>query len=94
MESLTRPVSFARALLALSRARQSGVLHVDSELGVCRIAIADGVPRAASMARGTARAIGDALLADGALDPAAHARAVEGQTAPQPWSAAGWSRAV
>jgi hypothetical protein len=82
MESLARPVSFARALLALSRARQSGVLHVHSELGVCRIAIADGVPRAASSARGTGRALGDALLADGALDPAAHARAVEQQTAP------------
>lgn len=73
---MAQAVSFARALLALERNQRTGVLHVTTEFGVCRIAIADGVPRAANGFPRAQRALGDALCADGALDAAAHASAV------------------
>jgi hypothetical protein len=76
VESLTAAVSFARALIALERARSSGVLHVRSETCACRIAIEDGVVCASSRVRGAERTLGDALLADGELDVPAHERAI------------------
>jgi hypothetical protein len=82
MESMAEAVSFARALLALERARRSGVLHVTTEFGVCRIAMADGVARAAS-GFPPQRALGDALCAGGALDASAHASAVLNHEAPR-----------
>jgi hypothetical protein len=71
MDSLPGAISLARALLSLSRARQTGVLHVESELGGCRLSIVDGVPRAA---RGLTfeDPLGDALVREGELDPHAH----------------------
>jgi hypothetical protein len=85
MESLSQAVSLARALLSLSRSRQTGVLYVETELGTCRVAVVEGVPRAASALAGVERSLGDALFAEGALDLDAHARAVEHDaTAPGP----------
>ena len=68
-------VSLARALIALARGRQTGVLRVCTERGECRIAVVEGVLRAAS-ALGADEPLGDALVRDGALDVEAHARAL------------------
>src|SRR5262245_34959680 len=76
MDSLPGAVSLARALLSLSRSRQTGVLHVVTERGECRLAIVAGIARAASGASFAEHAVGDALLRDGALDPTAHAAAM------------------
>jgi hypothetical protein len=76
MDSLPGAVSLARALLSLSRARRTGVLHVATELGECRLAIVDGVPRAASALPGRDETLGDALMREGALDPQAHHEAL------------------
>lgn len=75
-------VSLARALLTLGRTRATGVLHVSADAGVCRVALVDGVVRAASTLPGQDQPLGDTLIGDGALDVAAHARALE-QTAPR-----------
>jgi hypothetical protein len=69
-------VSLARALLSLSRARQTGVLHVSTELGACSLTLVDGVPRAASALPGMEETLGDALMRAGALDPRAHHEAL------------------
>lgn len=76
MDTLPSAVSLARALLSLSRSRQTGVLHVISEVGVCRLAIVEGVPRAASGPPGLQEPLGDALMREGELDPEAHAAAL------------------
>jgi hypothetical protein len=76
MDSMPSAVSLARALLLLSRARRTGVLHIATEFGACRVAVVAGVPRAATALPGFAQPLGDALLADGALDPYAHAEAL------------------
>lgn len=76
VDSLSSAVSFARALLALSRSEQSGVLSVESELGRCRFSIVKGVVRAASSLPGFADALGDGLLRQGELDPRAHGEAL------------------
>jgi hypothetical protein len=47
MDTLPGAMSLARALLSLSRSRATGVLHVMTELGGCRLTIVSGVPRAA-----------------------------------------------
>jgi hypothetical protein len=77
MDSLPGAVSLARALLSLSRARKTGVLHVATELGECWLAIVDGVPRAAGALPGFDDTLGDALVRDGALDPRAHCEALQ-----------------
>jgi hypothetical protein len=69
-------ISFARSLIALSRARRTGVLVARCELDACHIAIVDGVPRAALLLR-EAEPLGDLLLRDGDLDVAAHLRALD-----------------
>jgi hypothetical protein len=65
-------LSLARALLAASRARSTGVLAVATEHGVARVALDAGVPRAASALIDEADALGDVLLRSGALDPRGH----------------------
>ena len=70
----------ARALLTLARTRATGVLHVSADVGRCRIAIVDGVARAATALPGRDRTLGDALASDGALDVQAHARAMASGT--------------
>jgi len=77
VDSLPGAVSLARALLSLSRARQTGVLHVATELGGCWLALVGGVPRAASALPGLDDTLGDALVREGALDPAAHHEALQ-----------------
>jgi hypothetical protein len=77
MDSLPGAVSLARALLSLSRARQTGVLHVVTELGGCWLVIVDGVPRAASPLPGHDDTLGDALVREGVLDPQAHHEALQ-----------------
>jgi hypothetical protein len=47
MDTLPGAVSLARALLSLTRSRRTGVLHVMTELGGCRLTIVAGLPRAA-----------------------------------------------
>lgn len=78
MDSVSGAVSLARALLALRRSAQSGILCVHSELGSCRLAIEAGLVRAASELPGSDDALGDALLRAGALDVCAHRRALAG----------------
>jgi hypothetical protein len=84
MDSVSGAVSLARALLSLWRSEQSGVLHVQSELGACRLSIVRGVLRAASALPCAGDALGDGLLRDGALDARAHARALADRSAGQP----------
>jgi len=69
-------VSLSRALLALSRARRTGVLCVCTEYGTCRIAVVDGVLRAAASLATLDEPLGDALMRDGALDAGAHTDAL------------------
>ena len=68
VEALLQAASFGRVLLALSRGRQTGVMCVGGEFGACWIAIDQGVPRAARFADGAPGALGDTLVAQGALD--------------------------
>lgn len=77
MDSLPGAVSLARALLALSRSRSTGVLHVNTERGSCRIAVCAGIARAASGLEREGQPLGDALVRDGALDVRAHGEALE-----------------
>ena len=62
-------LSLARALLAASRARMTGALSIATELGVARIVLDRGVPRAASALAAEADTLGDVLLRSGTLDP-------------------------
>jgi hypothetical protein len=77
VDALSAPVSFARALLALARSAQSGVLYAQSELGSCRLAIARGKICAVRGLGASSDTLGDALLRSGELDARAHARALE-----------------
>ncbi len=81
MHELHSALSLARALLSLCRARKTGVLSVCSRTDVCRIAVVDGVLRAAGSA-GDVEPLGDVLLRGGDLDTPAHLRALE-QGAPE-----------
>ena len=69
-------VSLSRALLALARGCRSGVLRVCTEHGTCRIAVVDGVLRAASALSAVDEPLGDALMRAGELDARAHADAL------------------
>lgn len=69
-------VSLSRALLALARARRTGVLRVSTEHGTCSVAVVDGVLRASSALAAVDEPLGDALMRDGALDARAHADAM------------------
>jgi hypothetical protein len=77
MDSLDGAVSLARALLSLWRARHTGILHVQTELGSCRLAIVSGMLRALGGLPGSEDTLGDALMRDGELDPQAHGQALE-----------------
>lgn len=66
----------ARALLALDRGRQTGVLHVVGDARRWRFAVVEGAVRAVAGPRG--ELLGDALLRAGAMDPAAHREALQG----------------
>ena len=82
-------MSLARALLALSRARATGVLTVAGDAGSCGFAVADGVPRAASGSLGGPAALGDRLLREGSLDITHHAHTLHGG-APPDGPVGGW----
>jgi hypothetical protein len=84
MDSWSGAVSLARALLALWRSQQSGVLCLRTELGACRWSIVRGVLRAASPLPCAGDALGDALLRDGALDARAHGQALVDRRTAQP----------
>lgn len=71
MDDLPGAVSLARALVALARGHSTGVLQVCSGFDVCRIAVVDGVVRAASSRRDQL-ALGDVLLRAGDLNEQAH----------------------
>jgi hypothetical protein len=61
-------VSLARALLTLSRSEQSGVLHVSSSVERFKLVLDAGVVRALSGGDSDQHALGDVLLASGALN--------------------------
>lgn len=83
MHDLPGAVSLARALLALHRGHGTGVLRVCSGADVCRIAVVDGVVRAAAGKRDKL-ALGDVLLGSGDLDRHAHMRALSAGRATGP----------
>ena len=70
-------VSFARALLTLSRSKRTGVLEVCGRAGqACRVAIVEGTPRAIAGQDAVGEPLGDTLLRRGELDLSAHKRAL------------------
>jgi hypothetical protein len=75
MHDLPSAVSLARALLALHRGRSTGVLRVCSGAEVCRLAVVDGIVRAAAGQRDRLT-LGDVLMRSGDLDGNAHRRAL------------------
>jgi hypothetical protein len=87
MNHVPGAVSLARALVALSRGHSTGVLTVCSPYDVCRIAVVDGVPRAATSKRSGAT-LGDVLLRAGDLDAKKHMQALE-SAAPH-WPVGAW----
>ncbi len=87
MNSLPSAVSLARALLALARVRSTGVLTVCSPYDVCRIAVVEGVPRAAASKRSGA-SLGDVLLREGDLDQQKHLHALD--AGPPDWPIGAW----
>lgn len=86
MDQVPAAISLARALLALSRARATGVLEVMSAHLRARVAVTCGTPRAAAMPGLSDETLGDLLARHGALDVEAHARALERST---PWGPVG-----
>lgn len=84
MDRLPAATSLARALLALSRAGATGVLEVSAVARSARVAVMDGIPRAAALEPGDDLTLGDLLAREGALDAAAHARALERGAPPGP----------
>ena len=84
MEVHVGTVSLARALMALDRTRQSGVLQVIGDAGRCRVTVIKGTPRAAGAVPGAEASLGDTLLRSGDLDTEAHRRAMERGNAARP----------
>jgi hypothetical protein len=76
MDTLPTAASLARALLSLSRSRQTGVLHVMAELGGCRLTIVSGVARAAGGPAAFEEPVEEALACDDAPDPEAQLEAM------------------
>lgn len=72
-------VSFARALLTLQRAAQTGVLEVLGQGERVRVAVVDGIPRAVTPLRSADLSLGDALLRAGDLDADRHRSAMHEQ---------------
>ena len=87
MQDLPSAVSLARALLALHRGRGTGVFRVCSGEEVCRLAVVDGVVRAAAGQRDRLT-LGDVLMRSGDLDGNAHRRALSQGAAQGP--VGGW----
>lgn len=77
MATTAGTVYLARALLALDRTRQTGVLRVSGDTDRCLVAVVGGIPRAATPVRGAEDSLGDELLRSGELDGEAHRRALE-----------------
>ena len=80
MDRVPAATSLARALLALSRARATGVLAVAADRRRARVAVMDGTPRAVAVQPGDDETLGDLLSSHGALDAEAHARALARST--------------
>jgi hypothetical protein len=80
MDSLPGATSLARALLTLSRADETGVLHVWAGRGA-RISIAGGAPCAATLEGADEFTLGDILVERGAFDFEAHEAAMLRQDA-------------
>ncbi len=76
MDRLPGATSLSRALLVLDRGRATGVLDVRSHGGHARLAVLGGTPRAMVVTPGDDTVLGDVLEGAGALDAAAHARAL------------------
>ncbi len=76
MDRLPGATSLARALLALERARATGVLEVRAARRSARLALVSGTPTAAVLDPDDGETLGDVLARDGALDREAHARAL------------------
>jgi len=76
MDTLPGAVSLARALLSLSRSRRTGMLHVMTEFGGCRLMIVSGLPRAASGPVEVEDLLADAPVGGGTFDPQAHIEAL------------------
>lgn len=81
MDHLPGATSLARALLALSRSRATGVLRVQGAVARARLSIVQGTPRAVALdgvleATDDDEPLGDLLARDGALDPRVHAWAM------------------
>jgi hypothetical protein len=77
MHSSPDAAALARALLALSRASQTGVLTISSGGRQCRLALQHGCVVAATSTP-AAPTLGDILLQAGEFDRAAHAAALSG----------------
>ena len=80
----TGMISFARALICLSRSRRTGVLALDGGAESCRVSVVDGIPRAATAVCGAEDTLGDALLRAGELDCDAHLKALQAGGACRP----------
>jgi hypothetical protein len=76
MDTLPGAVSLARALLSLSRSCGTGMLHVMTEFGACRLTIVSGVPRAAAGPHELEVPLAEVPACDGSLDPQAHIEAL------------------
>jgi hypothetical protein len=84
MATTAGTVCLARALLALDRTQQTGVLRVSGDTDRCLVAVVDGMPRAATPVRGAEDSLGDELLRSGDLNGEAHKRALERGPAARP----------
>jgi len=82
--ALPGAVSLARALLALSRSEQSGVLHVSSATERFQLVLDTGVVRSLRGGNSDQHALGDALLAAGALDCVRYSEALAKETPSAP----------
>jgi len=72
------PFALARALLAVSRARSTGILQLRGDRGAARAAIVSGTLRALVIEdRTDTETLGDTLVRSGTLSPGAHARALD-----------------
>lgn len=82
--ALPGAVSLARALLTLSRSEQSGVLYVSSAVERFQLVFDAGVIRALRGGDNDQHALGDALLAAGALDCVRYSEALARETPTAP----------
>jgi hypothetical protein len=77
-------------MVRLARASQTGVLHLECELGRARLAVQAGVPCAMTPLGQGDDCLGDALLREGLLDAEAHREAWFAAQEPPPSPVGAW----